>query len=297
MSHRAVLYTVAVHREREPDKPRLLGNIDGNGTSLLGKLENCLPKLDQVDGSKALRYLRLKAEGRELMAMFEHGESGVEADLTDGQGRDKGHLQVDDWSNVKCGCLWNLPPSQTMGWLALHVYDGRGTKTLLGNHLKDSFRKAFPGLTLQLDPFVMESALREAADKNLLKGVTYVRRVRPSDSALAQVNPWVDDGTVGKEELTVTAGLSGKWRHLRTTTLRKALDGDAEARAALLQFKGETWDEVKFTVAQGDTTRTYNLEKPGVGHPVSMELSLDSGQPDDDELYAELRRALSTVTG
>jgi len=297
LSHRAVLYTVAVHREREPDKPRLLGNIDGNGASLLGMLEGCLPKLDYLDGSRVLRYLRSKTDGNELMVRFRHGEDGVEANITDGKGRDKYHQQVDDWSNIECGCLWNLPPNQTTGWLALHVYDNRGTKTMLGQHLKEYFRKGFPGLALQLDPFVMESALREAADKNLLKGVKLVRRVRPSDGALAQVNPWVEDGTVGKEEVTFSASLAGKWQHLRSTLLRRALDGDVEARDAILQYKGQTYDEVKFTVAQGDTTRTYNLERPGVGHPVSMELNLASGQPEDDDLYAELRRALSTVTG
>src|ERR1700677_906247 len=86
VSHRAVLYTVSVHRERERGEPRLLGNIDQKGTGLLGVLEGCLPALSVRDGSRALRYLRSSAEGDELTAMFECGQDGVQAIIKDENG-------------------------------------------------------------------------------------------------------------------------------------------------------------------------------------------------------------------
>ena len=55
-----------------------------------------------------------------------------------------------------------------------------------------------------------------------------------------------------------------------------------------------TYDEVRVVIQQGDTTRTFNIEKPASGHPISVDTSLPQGFAADD-VYAALRNALSTA--
>jgi hypothetical protein len=295
VSHRAAVYTVTVHSYREPGKLCLLGDIDNRGSSLLPVFEGYLKTLDvrnRSDTSKSLRFLQSKQDGNDLLVTLEYGQDGVEAVIRDQSGARKYHQQAEDWQNVECGCLLSFAPNEQVGWLALHINNGRGTKTLLERHLMERFRVDFPGLTLTINPYVMESALRQAVRDNLIREVTLVKREQPGDRAEAGLNPWVESRTVGKIETTIKASLSGKAQRLAPEPLRRFLDDGPEARDAIVEFRGETYDEVKVTVQQGDTIRTYNIEKPGSGHPVSVDMGLKQGRPAAEDVYAALRQAL-----
>lgn len=284
-----------MHRNGEPNNPRLLGDIDESGSSLLNAFDDYLRTLNEksVDGSRSLRYLDSRLEGDELLAMLEYGQDGIEAVIRDQTGQDRYRQQLEDWQNVECGCVFALTPNQRMGWLVLHINNGRGTKTLLEHHLQERFRTKFPGFTLAITPYVMHSVLQQAVDQNLIRTVKLVKRIQPTDRAEAAVNQWVGSQTAGKIETTITASLAGKAQHLLSTPLRRFLDNEPGARDAIVEFQGETYDEAKVVVQQGDTTRTFNIEKPASGHPVSVDMSLPPGFTPDD-VFAALRNALPT---
>jgi hypothetical protein len=294
VGHRAAVYTVTVHRNGEKGRSRLLGDIDECGSSLIDVLGEHLKTLNakSPDASRSLRYLESKAEGNELLAMLEYGQDGIEAIIRDQSGQQMYHQQAEDWQTVECGCVFSIAPSERVGWLALHSNNGRGTKTLLEPHLREKFRADFPELVLAINPYVMESALRHVVDNDLICTVTLVKYDQPGDRAEAAVNPWVESGSIGKIETTIRASVAGRARRLLSGPLRRFLDQEPGARDAIVQFRGETYDEVRVTVEQGGTTRTYNIEKPASAHPVSIEMGLKY-HPAAEDVYTALRQALS----
>jgi hypothetical protein len=302
VSHRAAVYTVRVHPRRDPDHPRLLGDIDDTGTALMDLLADYLPKLDITDDARKLRYLRDKVVGSELLAMFEDGRGGVDARIRNRDGEEKYHQLWDDSQAVECGCLFRLVPNQRQGWLAVHVPDRRGIKTLLGQHIQKLFRADYHDLLVEIVPYVVESALQQAVDQDLIRTVTLVRRVQPSDRAVAGIDQWVSDGTYGKIKVTIGASLGRRAEHLLTDPLRRFLQGDSEgereeARQAIVQFMGMEFDEAKVEIPQGDTTRTFNIEHLDTGHPLTEDMRLGrNGPPSEDEIFAGLRAALQNVT-
>jgi hypothetical protein len=295
VGHRAALYTVAVHRTGESEM-RLLGDIDDSGSSLLAQFSNYITVLEAKtpDGSKSLRYVGSKPEGNKLLATFEYGQRGIEAVIRDSHGQEQYHQQVGDWQTVECGCLFSAAPAQRLGWLVLHEHNGRGTKTLLDDHLREKFRADFPHHALVVRPFVMESVLRKAVQEKQITKVKLVRRVHPTDQADAAVNPWVEAGSAGKIETVITASRGGRAKNLLPEPIRRYLDDEPGARDAIVEFQGQTYDEVKVEVKQEDgRTRTYNIEKPASGHPVTVDLDL-SANPSADEVYAALQQALAS---
>jgi hypothetical protein len=69
-----------------------------------------------------------------------------------------------------------------------------------------------------------------------------------------------------------------------------------------VEFEGMTFDQAKVeVVGQNGAGRTFNIEKPDAGHPVTEDMLglvlLDDGEPDEDSLFSELSRVLSTVGG
>jgi hypothetical protein len=294
VGHRAALYTVAVHRAGGSSQ-ELLGDIDGAGSNLLKEFARYFPLLNtrsRPDGSKSLSYLRSKVENNELLVSVEHGQDGLAAIIRDQSGQEQYRQNVEDWQIVECGALFDFVPNERLGWLALHVNNGRGTKTMMEQYLRERFHEDFRGLTFVIKPFVMESVLRQAVDQDRISTIKLVKRQKPADRAEAAVNPWVAAGVVGKIETTITSSLGGRARNLVSGLLRDYLDGRPGARDAIVEFEGLRYDEAKVIVKQGNGTRTYNIEEPASGHPVTVDLDLGLS-PSTEDVYGALRAALS----
>jgi hypothetical protein len=308
VSNRAAVYTVRVHPIGQPNDRCLLGDFDSSGTALIDRLSAYLPKLNYTDESRKLLYLRHTVEPAppqppvELLAMLESGQAGMDAMIRSKQGEQRYHQVFDDSADLECGCLFRLPRNQRLGFLALHIPNRRMIKTPLAAHISRSFRSDYPELVLEITPYVVESALVQAVDQNLIETITLVRRVQPSDRASAGIAQWVGDEDLGKITVTIGASLSGRARHLLADPLRRFLgsttgshDRDA-AKRAIVEFMGMTFDEAKVVVPQGDTTRTFNIEELDSGHPLTEDMLLPPGRPSEEAIFAALRRALSTVS-
>jgi hypothetical protein len=294
---------VRVHQTGQPQSHCLLGDLDGQGTSLIGELNRYLKDLDvqNLDETKAVRYLNSKIEGNELLVMIEHGQTGLDATIRS-DGKPRYHQVVEDSQDLECGCVFRLPPNQELGWLVLHVNNGRGTKTLLDTALRREFRADFPGLVLDITPCVPNSVLKHAVEHNLVEKVRLVKHVQPSDLADNGVDQWVDGGTVGKLEISIgVKGQMGRAGRVLTQPLRRFLAERPEqaerqyAFDAMVEFRGMRFDTVKIEVKQGVSTRTFNIEKPDSGHPFSEDMRLGPGKPTPDDIFAGLRQALGTV--
>ena len=295
MGHRAALYTVAVHRTGESE-PRPMGDIDDSGSNLLTAFSRYMTVLDakSLDGSKSLRCVESRTEGSQLLTTFEYGQKGIEAVIRDDQGQEQYRQQVEDWQVVECGALFSAAPAERLGWLVLHEHNGRGTKTFLDDHIREKFRAEFPGFALVTTPFVLLSVLRKAVDRKQITKVRLVKRVQPADLADAALNPWVEAGSAGKMEMKITSSRGRRAKNLLPDVIRRYLDDEPGARDSIVEFQGMTYDEVKVEVRQEDgRLRTYNIEKPASGHPVTADLDLVRN-PSRDAVYAALQVALAS---
>lgn len=79
MSHRAALYTVRARKKRasKDAEPRLLGDFDEAGTSLLTALDGMMQGFEQQngDGSRAVTCEMSRIEGNEFLLLLRHGNA------------------------------------------------------------------------------------------------------------------------------------------------------------------------------------------------------------------------------
>jgi hypothetical protein len=301
MNHRAAFYTVHVREKRVPKAdPRPLGDIDEGGTRLIDVLTTYLGDDFEVrteDGLKAIRCVASTVVGNELRATLQHSQTGVAADLHDPRGQFKAHQGVEDQYLVKCVALFQLDPTQSIGWLAVHINSGHGVKGLLAKGLLERFRQQFDDLVLEVTPSVSETALAQAVQQNRVDKVKLVKLERPDDRAVAATDKWVASTAVGRLELDVTV----KGGKIKPDLLRRFLGGDRAALDEIIMFEGITFDEAKVEVdLPGDGgKRTYNIEKPEAGHAMTQDLTDlptdDKNEPTEEGLFAALKDALRTV--
>jgi hypothetical protein len=297
MAHRVALYTVRV-KERYQDY-RLLGDIDQAGTYLLEALDSYLNGFDiqSADGERVLRCVEYEVDNSDLLATMQHGQSGVAADIVDQQGHQRLRQVWTDTQLLRCGCLFRIPQAQDIGWLAAHVNNNRGIKGLLEVGLYDRFRNQFDDLILEIRPFVRASALVEAIDAGLLKKVKLIRYEKPNDRADAATDKWVQSGDFGKLELDISMKSRGK--KLKADLIRRFLHGEASAIDDIVEFAGMTFEQAKVEVEIEGTVRTFNIESPTSGHPMTVDLDDlqfdDDGEPSAESVYGALRDALGLV--
>jgi hypothetical protein len=102
---------------------------------------------------------------------------------------------------------------------------------------------------------------------------------------------------VGKLELDIT--MRGRAEMLRADLLQRFFGGDPEARAAIVEFQGIPFEQAKIEVEVGGRTRTFNIEEPAAGHPMTVDLldleRDDDGDPTADSVAAALREVLDAV--
>lgn len=303
MSHRAGVYRVQVKELRKPNEDsRLLGDIDNEGTQLAAVLDGFMPDFESFsfDETRVVRALTSKIVGEELRVILQHGQNGVAATIVDGEGEFRLHQNIEDTHLVRCGALFQLPPAQRLGWLAVHVNNNRGVKGLLAYGIINRFRDVYDDLRLHIDPFVEESVLRQAVEENKVERVKLIRYERPQDRANAATDKWIPANAIGRLELDITA--PGKGNRLIRDRLLNFLLGDEQVFDDIVVFEGMHFDTASVEVeVEGGRTKTFNIESPESGHAMTQELeNLDldeEGEPTEESLFAALKDALSTVSG
>jgi hypothetical protein len=302
MSHKAAMYTVRVRARRDTSGTfRPLGDIDNNGVSLLGVLNDYMLDFESTstDGSKVVRCQSRKVEGDELLIIALNGQKGVASDLMSPAGELRIHRTADDTELLRCGAVFRLPPAEETGWLAAHINNQHGIKGLLDKELSAQFRKDFPGLMLEITPCVLASALRAAIEQDRVDKVKLVKLEQPNDRANAATDKWVRHGVAARIELQVKP--AGMARVMPQLLRQYVLDEDHSVFGQIVEFEGLTFDEAKVEIVTEDgAKRTFNIEKPDTGHPITEELTglvlRADGEPDETSLFAELRAVLTNVS-
>lgn len=309
MTHRVALYTVQVRRKWDTRRYLPLGDIDEAGTGLSHLLIRYLDKDFEAVNDDGTRTLHCEGSafggGNDLLAMFQHGLTGVAANIIDKEGAHRIRQSVDDTSRVGCGAVLRLPPASDIGWLAAHIPHGRGAKGLMEKGIQARFRPDFPDLVLEITPFVSGSVLLTAVEQGRVQSVRLTRLDQSSDRAGA--GKWVREGAEAKIELTIKP--RGQIKRLLSQLPLDFLRGNSDAFGQIVQFDGMTFDEVKLEVVLSDgSQRTFNIERPEAGHPYTEDLDIqmmrhgqNAGQPGFTSIWEGLRgaldRSLSNVPG
>jgi len=184
-----------------------------------------------------------------------------------------------------------------MGVLAAHINNGRGVKTLLHRGITTGLLEQYPDVTLHLRPYTPRSVLDAAIEQGRIEKVTLVRYERPQDRAIAATDKWVRSGQIGRLELKITA--VGRGERLKNALLRR-FQHDQSVRQEIVEFEGLTFDEASVEVVLPDNGhKTYNIEEPDAGHPITAELTNltfdDDGDPTAESLSAALKAAAGQV--
>lgn len=301
MSHRAAVYTVRVRRKwdrSESKECRSLGDIDEAGTYLRDVFERYCADFESLseDETKVVRCTDCSLVGNDLLLTTQHGQNGLAADIVGASGELRLRQTPEDTQLLRCGALFRLPPADDIGWLAIHVAHGRGVKGLLEKGLLQQFRDEFPDLKLEIVPFVHESTLKAAVDHDQIDKVKLVKYERPDDRAAAATDKWVPAGVVGRLELDITA----RGTRVVSDLIRRFLHGEVDVFQNIVEFQGITFDQAKVeVVVDGDSKRTFNIEKPDAGHAFTEDmegLAMENDEPTMDSVFAALRSALKNVS-
>jgi hypothetical protein len=300
MSHKAALYTVQVRPKRDKE-PRLLGDFDQAGTSLIEVMHNYLAQgfsAATEDGTREVSIARsdLVEGGEELRVAATHGLSGLKATIVDENGQLRLEQVPGDSQLVPCGCLFRLPPQQRRGWLAIHINNGRGIKSLLDAGIQERFQQDYPDYLLHLYPYVEKSVLDQALEEDRIKRIKLVKLERPSDDAMATTNQWIPAGSIGKYELNISVRSRGA--HILADPIRRFLGNGAAQRDEIIEFEGVEFDEASVEVATGDGQRTFNIERLAAGHAFTEELDnleYENDEPTPGSILDALGGALNRV--
>ncbi len=168
---------------------------------------------------------------------------------------------------------------------------------MLCGELIANFREDFPDLTLEIHPCQVGDALQEAVDQGALEKVKLVRWDHPEDSAnRAASGKWVSRDVTARVELDVTGSRGSR---LSPRLLRSYFRGDSHAFGQIVEFQGLTFEQAKVEVTLPSGRRTFNIERPTAGHPITLELeglrTGRDGDPTDTSLRAALQEALATA--
>jgi hypothetical protein len=294
MSHRVALYTVQV-RPRRDKEHRLLGDFDEAGSSLIEAFHRYFSEgfgSANGDRTKEVRIVSsvLDGDADELRVSATHGQSGMKATIVDEHDQLRLEQVPADSQLVNCAFLFRLPAQQRRGWLAIHVNNGRGIKSLLDAGVHERFHHEYPDFLLHMYPYVERAVLDSALAENRVEKVKLVKLERPSDQAMAVTNQWIPGGTVGKFELNISVRTRGE--HVLPDPIRRFLDSDEPRRDELVEFEGIEFDEAVVEVATPyGGQKTFNIERPEAGHAFTEELD-DLDYENDEPTQASIFEAL-----
>ena len=183
----------------------------------------------------------------------------------------------------------------------MHINNNRGAKTLLTEGIQERFRQDFSKLTMLIEPCQVSAALRLAVDQDKLNKIKLVRIERANDRANQSTGKWVHGDADARLELEIGRMRNG--RHLIPGPIKRFLGGDNQLFGEIVEFQGMTFDEVKVEVElPNGKQRTFNLQNPESGHPITEELTtpplqFHDGDPTEGSLFAALSEILEAVTG
>lgn len=304
MAERAVVYSVRVRPKESAAGayPQVdaagylpLGNIDRHSPRLIEQLAECLDgfRSQSDDESRVLRQTDTQVDGHKLFVLFRHGRTNERAILTGPDEEIEFRQLPTHTHSVRCGILFELPPSQSTGWVAVHVHDSRRYKGLLQKGISATFRERFPDLALELEPVVISEVLRQAVRDGHVKEVELRAWTNPSDQADAMFQKWAPAG----KNLRVKVSISGaRGVRILPGPLLSFFDSKSVSdRARILEFPGYPFDEAAVTVMLPDrTTRTFNIDDQDSGFPISQDLTFEESD-DDGPTPASLRAALEVA--
>lgn len=296
MSHSGAVYTLQVKVKRQ-DEYRLLGDLDGGGQYLGDAFKGYLHELRRtnLDQTKTVACSSTRLDDHDLFAMVQHGERGLVGEIVDDTNVLR-HRQVStDSQNVKCGVLFRLPRASSLGWLCVHVNHGRSCKGLLVDALTERFRGDFSHLMLEVRPCQLAAAFRQAVDDDMVEKVTLSRLERATDRANAASAKWVPPGVGAKLALEIAAQAG----HVTADLLKGALRNDRAAWDDLLRFGDIEFERAVVQVQlPNGRNKTFNLERPDAGHPLTEKLEdlrMSDGEPTEDSLRAALGKVVTDL--
>lgn len=301
MSHRTTIYTVKVHKRFKPKDLRLLGDFTNTGSgSLADAINGCLKTPFSVmsdDGSKTVIGETTAVSGDEVHSRFITGQSGVVADIVDTQGQLRLHQESDDTQLLRCASVFRLPAAEKLGWWAVHVNNNRSPKGLIQKELVARFKVLYPDLQLAIAPCVLGAALTEAVNRGQVEKVHLIKWEQPHNRATAATDKWVPADEKARLELMIaSADRGGK---VISERVKKFLGGQTAEFGQIVEFNGITFEQAKVEVVLGNGShRTFNIEKPEAGHPISMDLSglvLKDGEPTQASLVTALQGSLDEI--
>jgi hypothetical protein len=283
MAQRASLYTVRLRART--DASQTLGRLrDSIAEELNGFVET------SEDGRRSLRVVQAQANGDDLFAVMQHGETGVAAEIVDAAGDVRLQRTPEDAQLVRCACLFRLPETASDGALVLHVNDGRGPKELLEAGLRRRLAGKLDGASLELGRTDEQEALRQAVAANRVEKVKLVKIQRSGDQPFAAVDKWVPPGDAARVELDVGG-------RIEPALIGRHLAGDKQAFGEIVEFAGLTFDQAKVQVRLADDSRRqFDLMHLDEGRPVTHDLTgltFDAdGEPTPESLLAGLQALL-----
>jgi hypothetical protein len=278
VSDRAALYTVTL-RSRTEALP--LGDL-GDALAVI------LDGFSETSGDRVVKVLEVARDADDVFAIVQHGYRGVAADIVDPSGAVRLRQVPDDVQLVRTGCLFRLPPEETVGSLAVHVADGRGVKELFGAGLEARLRSLRPGVTLAIERLGQPEALRAAVAAGRVEKLRLV-----AGSAISDASRWVaGDGARVQLEVSARGG------ELRPALIEQHLRGNKAALPEILTFAGLRFEHASVGVRLDDgSRRLFDLARPESGPPAARPLegiALDeSGEPTVASLLAALRAVVS----
>jgi hypothetical protein len=304
VAERAVVYSVRVRPKETaagayPQADEFgylpLGSIDKVHPRLIEQLAECLNgfRAESDDASTVLRQTDTQVDGDQVFVLFRHGRTNERALLTGPTEAVEFRQLPIHTHSVRCGSLFDLPPSQSTGWVAIHVHDARRYKGLLQKGIAAAFRERFPDLVLEIEPVVIPEVLRQAVRDGHVKDVELRAWTNPEDEADAIIQKWAPAG----RKLHVKVSISGaRGVRLLPGPLLSFFEAPSSVnRARVLEFPGYPFQEAAVTVMlPNSTTKTFNIDDQESGFPVSQDLNFEESD-DEGPTPASLRAALEVA--
>jgi hypothetical protein len=296
MSHRAAVYTVRIHERRHPTELQPFGNVNEEGIYLPEWLrDNVFTKDFSVEeGDKEIFCEQdSKFDEPDLRVWFRPGQSGQHAEVMEAGGQTLFTQTADHRHILQSGALFRLPRGKTIGYWALHINDGRGSKTLIYDEMWDKFHARFPDLLLKVQPAVDARAFKKAVGDGQITSV-HLAATGPS-ADIKDGDKWVTGNTGMKLDLVIRANKG----YLRPNLVKDALQGDNNALGSIVEFGEIEFDRanVEVQLENGDT-RHYDVSDLTRGHAMSAVIHPDTesdGAVKPASVFDELRKVLAPM--